>query len=114
MLSEKCLQNSTEHDVIAKSNQIILNFKIFLEYKSTYIDEINEMRNLRFRILGISYFSESRKLQGLEVHNQDPKLYFSGGLSMGAHHGPLSPSLFTSLIILANMAIQYSERDTPR
>ena len=109
MLSEKCLQNWTEHDVIAKSNQIILNFKIFLEYKSTYIDETNEMRNLRFRIPGISYFSESRKLQGLEVHNQDPKLYFGGGLSMGA-----SPSLFTSLMILANVAIQCSERDTPR
>ena len=46
------------------------------------------MRNLRFRIPDISYFTEKRKLQGLEVHNQDPRLDLSGGLAMGAHHGP--------------------------
>lgn len=88
MLSGKCLQNCTECDVIAKSNQIILNFKIFLKSKSKYIYETNEMRNLRFRIPDISYFTEKRKLQGLEVHNQDPRLDLSGGLAMGAHHGP--------------------------
>ena len=81
-------QNCTECDVIAKSNQITLNFKIFLKCQSKYIYEINEVRNLRFRIPGISYFSEERKLQGLEVHNQDPRLDFGGGLSMGAYHGP--------------------------
>ena len=88
MLSGKCLQNCTECDVIAKSNQISLNFKIFLKSKSKYIHETNEMRNLRFRSPDISYFTEERKLQSLEVHNQDPRLDFSGGLSMGAYHGP--------------------------
>lgn len=82
-------QNCTERDVIAKSNQITLNFKIFLKCQSKYIYETNEVRNLRFRIPGISYFSEERKLQVLEVHNQDPRLDFGGGLSMGAYHGPL-------------------------
>lgn len=57
-------------------NQIILKFKVFLKSKNIYTYETNEMRNL-----STSYFSEERKPQCLEIHNQDPRLYFSNGFA---------------------------------
>lgn len=58
-----------------------VNFKIFLKCKNKYIYKTNEMRNLRFRIPDIHYFSEERKPQCLDNHNQDPRLYFGGGFA---------------------------------